>query len=94
VQEALTNTLKHGGPGASATVRLRYLPERVELVIEDDGAGQRGAGLVGGQPGAGRGLSGMRQRVQAFGGDVQSGPRSPSGWRVAAQLRLEEKAAT
>jgi signal transduction histidine kinase len=87
VQEALTNTLKHAGAGSSAVVRLLYLPGEVRLDIEDDGAGASAA-----QPEtAGRGLAGMRQRVQTFGGEVQAGPRSPAGWRVSARLRLDQE---
>jgi len=86
VQEALTNTLKHGGVGTRASVRLRYLPGELRVDIDDDGAG---ADAPAPQT-AGRGLAGMRERVHAFGGQVDSGPRSPSGWRVSAQLRLEE----
>jgi len=86
VQEALTNTLKHGGAAAAAVVSLSYLPGQLRVDIEDDGAGARAV-----QPGtAGRGLTGMRQRVKAFGGDVQAGPRSPAGWRVSARLRLDQ----
>ncbi len=86
VQEALTNTLKHAGAGASAVVRLWYLPGELRLVVEDDGAGASAP-----QPDtAGRGLAGMRQRVQTFGGEVQAGPRSPAGWRVSAHLRLDQ----
>ncbi len=87
VQEALTNTLKHGGADASAVVRLLYLPGEVRLDIEDDGAGASAP-----QPEtAGRGLAGMRQRAQTFGGEVQAGPRSPAGWRVSARLRLDQE---
>ena len=87
IQEALTNTLKHAGAGASAVVRLAYLPGEVRLDIEDDGAGIRAL-----QPAtSGRGLDGMRQRVQTFGGEVQAGPRSPAGWRVSAQLQLDQE---
>ena len=39
VQEALTNTMKHGGGNTHATVRLRYLPGELLVDIEDDGAG-------------------------------------------------------
>ena len=86
IQEALTNTLKHGGPGASAVVRLAYVPGEVRLDIDDDGAGPAAA-----QPATtGHGLVGMRQRVQTFGGQVQAGPRSPAGWRVSARLRLDQ----
>src|SRR6266511_767970 len=38
VQEALTNTLKHAGPQASAQVRLRYRDDGADLEVSDDGA--------------------------------------------------------
>jgi signal transduction histidine kinase len=85
VQEALTNTLKHGGAGAAATVRLVRTTAQLTIDIEDDGAGPRAPAPVG----VGSGLVGMRERVQAFGGDVRSGPRGHSGWHVSAQLRLD-----
>jgi signal transduction histidine kinase len=85
VQEALTNTLKHGGTGARATVRLRYLPGELRVDIDDDGAGATAPtpASVGG------GLIGMQERVHAYGGDVQAGPRQPGGWKVSARLRLD-----
>jgi signal transduction histidine kinase len=86
VQEALTNTLKHGGADAHAKVRLRYLPGELLVNVDDDGAGAaaQAPSEVGG------GLVGMRERVHAYGGDVQAGPRQPVGWSVAARLCLEE----
>ena len=86
VQEALTNTLKHAGPGTHADVRLTYLPGELQVVIDDDGLGP--AALPA--PNAGRGLTGMNERVHAFGGEVRSGPRSPRGWRVRARLVLDQ----
>jgi signal transduction histidine kinase len=85
VQEALTNTLKHGGPGARASVRLRYLPGELLVDIDDDGAGATAPETAG----IGSGLLGMRERVHAYGGDVRAGPRSPGGWQVSARLRLD-----
>jgi signal transduction histidine kinase len=85
VQEALTNTLKHGGPGARASVRLRYLPGELLVDIDDDGAGATAPATAG----VGSGLLGMRERVHAYGGDVQAGPRGPGGWQVSARLRLD-----
>jgi signal transduction histidine kinase len=85
VQEALTNTLKHGGPGARASVRLRYLPGELLVDIDDDGAGATAAETAG----IGSGLLGMRERVHAYGGDVRAGPRPPRGWQVSARLRLD-----
>jgi signal transduction histidine kinase len=80
VQEALTNTLKHAGPGVHATVRLRYDEGGVEVEVTDDGVGGPLA-AAGGQ-----GLSGMRERAAVYGGAVEAGPRMGGGWRVHARL--------
>jgi signal transduction histidine kinase len=82
IQEALTNTMKHAGPRASAAVRLRVALGEVRVDIEDDGAG--GKTKVGA---AGGGLTGMRERIRAFGGELDCGPRDPQGWRVSARIR-------
>jgi signal transduction histidine kinase len=84
VQEALTNTLKHAGPHATAYVRMRYEADEVCVEIADDGLGTAGAM----PPGDGRGLAGMRERIEAFGGHSQSGPRTPRGWLVSARVPL------
>jgi signal transduction histidine kinase len=81
VQEALTNTMKHAGPGASAAVRLELAPGEVRVEVKDDGLGSAAAGRA-----PGGGLTGMAQRVSAFGGDLTCGPCQPHGWRVAARL--------
>jgi signal transduction histidine kinase len=82
VQEALTNTMKHAGPRASAAVRLQVSSGEVSVDIEDDGAGgMTAAGAAGG------GLTGMRERIRAFGGELDCGPRDPQGWRVSARIR-------
>jgi signal transduction histidine kinase len=86
VQEALTNSLRHGGPGTRATVRLRYLPGELHVEIEDDGAGATASSPVG----VGGGLVGMQERVHAYGGDVWSAPRKPVGWQVAARLPVDD----
>ena len=90
VQESLTNTMKHAGPGATATVRIRYGRGEVCVEVADDG---NGGASVGGPPDRstpGRGLVGMRERVDAFAGDVRSGPRTPRGFLVTARLSLAE----
>ncbi len=81
VQEALTNTMKHAGPRANAAVRLQLNPAEVRVEVEDDGTG----GIA--EPGAGGGLTGMRERISASGGELDFGPRHPRGWRVSARLR-------
>ena len=84
VQEALTNTMKHAGNGATAAVRVRYTTDKILIDVQDDGTGSPAVAATGA-----RGLVGMRERVAAFGGCVSAGPRSPHGWSVSAQLRLD-----
>ena len=86
IQEALTNTLKHGGADAHASVRVTYLPDELRLDVVDDGAGAT-APTPGG---VGGGLTGMRERVHAYGGNITAGPGRSSGWHVSARLRLDE----
>jgi signal transduction histidine kinase len=80
VQEALTNTLKHGhARSASVTVRLN---ERAALDIEvsDDGRGPTAGYLPG------RGLLGIAERVAAFGGTLEHGGGEQGGFRLRAVL--------
>ncbi|MFJ1957614.1 sensor histidine kinase [Streptomyces microflavus] len=89
VQEALTNTRKHGGPDAGASVRLVYFDDGLGLLVEDDG---RGAAHElyedGGADGAGHGMIGMRERVGMVGGTLDAGPRPGGGFRISALLPL------
>jgi signal transduction histidine kinase len=80
-QEALTNVLKHAGPGAAASVALRWEPDRVTLVVRDDGSG---AGASG--DGSGRGLVGMRERVEPRGGTLRAGRHPDGGFEVRAEI--------
>jgi signal transduction histidine kinase len=86
VQEALTNTLKHGGTGARASVRLSFLPGQLQVDVNDDGAGNS----VPPHPAGGSGLLGMQERIRAYGGHMQAGPRQPEGWAVSARLQIED----
>jgi signal transduction histidine kinase len=83
VQEALTNTVRHAGPGASADVRLNYQPGALEVEVTDDGAAT--TALVP-PPAAGHGLIGMRERAAMFGGTLTAGPQPAGGYCVRAQL--------
>ena len=79
--------MKHAGPGANAAVRLQFGTDEVRVEVEDDGLGSDG------KPRApGGGLTGMRDRVGAFGGELDCGPRQPRGWRVTARLHLDAAA--
>ncbi|MEU1791568.1 histidine kinase [Streptomyces sparsogenes] len=84
VQEALTNTLKHAGPHASAELALAHTPHGVDLRITDTGLG-----TAPGLPDGGQGLAGMRQRAALYGGTLEAGPLPSGGWRVHAHLPAE-----
>jgi signal transduction histidine kinase len=93
VQEALTNTLKHGGNYVHADVAVRYLNDDVELTIRDDGRGAAAhvpAANGTGPELTGHGLTGMRERVAALGGELRTGPRPGGGYEVWARLPLPD----
>jgi signal transduction histidine kinase len=83
VQEALTNTLKHAGPGAAAQVRLEFGPDRLRVEVADDGAG-----LTDGADGRGNGLRGIAERVAMLGGTLEIGGADRRGFRLCATLPL------
>ncbi|MGW6908135.1 sensor histidine kinase [Streptomyces sp. NPDC054940] len=90
VQESLTNTLKHAGPGASAEVTVAVEAREVRIRVSDTGA-PPGA-LPRPEPAArtddaGHGLVGIRQRAAMYGGTVVIGPRDTGhGWLVDVVL--------
>ena len=87
VQEALTNALKHAGPGARATVTLTWSEGSLEVLVVDSGG--RGSGTVG----TGHGLLGMRERVAMVGGTVSARPRPDGGFAVRASIPRAKVAA-
>ncbi|MDT0476920.1 sensor histidine kinase [Streptomyces sp. DSM 41014] len=90
VQEALTNTRKHGGPNTGASVRLVYFDDGLGLLVEDDGKGApHELYEEGGPDGQGHGLIGMRERVGMVGGTLDAGPRPGGGFRISALLPLK-----
>ena len=84
VQEALTNALKHAGE-ASATVRVVYRPDSLELEIADNGAGTAAAALV---ESGGHGLVGMRERVALYGGRFEAAREAAGGFAVRVALPI------
>jgi len=89
VQESLTNALRHAGPAATMTLRLRYTADHVSIEASDNGGVRTSS--AGPRPG-GHGLIGMRERVAVHGGDLVVGPRPGGGWRVAATVPLARAA--
>ena len=81
VQEALTNTLKYAGP-ARACVTIRWSPAELLVEVANDGGSTQSAAT-------GFGLAGMRERLELYGGRLDSGPRPEGGYLVSAHLPLE-----
>jgi signal transduction histidine kinase len=86
VQEALTNVLKHAGE-SHARVLLRFDEDALEVEVFDDGLGPLRDGTTLG----GHGLIGMRERVELFGGSLETGPRPGGGFEVRARLPVAEE---
>ena len=87
VQEALTNAVRHAGPGR-ARVLVRYGERDLELTVRDEGGGGAAAPAGGPPTRSGQGLVGMRERVSLFGGELHAGPGPDGGFTVAARLPL------
>lgn len=92
-QESLTNARKHGGPHISATVRLRYLDDAVEVEISNTSRSTKAAGQRAGrrssqlnQLGAGLGILGMRERVATDGGELHTSVPERGGFVVRARV--------
>jgi signal transduction histidine kinase len=86
VQEALTNAARHGGAD-NLWLRMHRDGDQLQLSLLDDGRGAGGALRFG------NGLTGMRERLQALGGELQVDAGSPRGVRLSAWLPLAAVAA-
>jgi signal transduction histidine kinase len=98
-QEALANVARHA-QARHAVVRLRCMPEWVELTIEDDGIGMIPAvGLPADiESAAGRyGIRGMHERMAGLGGRLVVQPGATAGFgigtAVTARLPIHGQAA-
>jgi signal transduction histidine kinase len=85
VQEALTNVVRHAG-GAGAIVIVRFETDALVVEVIDAGGGTPIAPTTGR---VGRGLVGVRERVQVLGGSLEAGPLAEGGFRVAARLPVD-----
>ncbi len=90
IQEALTNTLKHGGPDAGAELRVTVehtaseaTPELV-VDVRDDGAGADAP-----SDGSGSGILGMSERARLYGG-VLNASAEQGGYRLTARFPLRK----
>ncbi|MGW2225569.1 sensor histidine kinase [Streptomyces formicae] len=81
VQEALSNSLRHA-PGASARVEVGYVLGGLGLRIVNGPA----KGLVKPSPGAGHGITGMRERVTMLDGEMTAETTAEGGYEVTVFL--------
>jgi signal transduction histidine kinase/streptogramin lyase len=83
VKEALNNVVKHSR-ATEASLRLALEADRLELVIQDDGAGF--------DPGIAKfsrnGLSNMRERIAEIGGQLEIFSQPQKGTRISLQVPL------
>ncbi len=83
VQEALSNSLRHA-PGASARVEIGYVLGGLGVRVVN--GPMPAPSLVKPSPGAGHGITGMRERVAMLNGEMTAGPTEDGGYEVAVFL--------
>ncbi|MEV7146052.1 histidine kinase [Streptomyces sp. NPDC093084] len=83
VQEALSNSLRHA-PGAQARVEIGYVIGGLGLRVVN-GPPPRPA-LLKPSPGAGHGITGMRERVSMLNGAMTAAPTAEGGYEVTVFL--------
>jgi signal transduction histidine kinase len=81
IQEALSNSMRHS-PGSTARVEISYVLGGIGLRIVN-GAPTMG---VPPSPGAGHGITGMRERVAMLGGEMTAGPAGDGGYETAVYI--------
>jgi two-component system sensor histidine kinase UhpB len=79
-QEALTNVARHSGSSSARLCLERSGPDRVSLVVDDDGRGLSAEAAAGG------GMQGMAERASTVEAALTIGNRNG---RPGAQIRLD-----
>ncbi len=96
LQESITNVIRHVGP-TRVTVALNPGIDVLEIRVTDEGrrtgSGDNSADRPSGNgtdtsAKAGRGILGMRERVQVLGGELDAKPTPGGGFEVTARLPL------
>ncbi len=93
VQESLTNALRYGKGVRSVRVKVQVELPDVRITVVNDGSTALEQNRTGGfSLGAGKGISGMKERAALYRGSVEAGPNDVGGWTVRAHLRWEPQA--
>ncbi|MEU4192636.1 histidine kinase [Kribbella sp. NPDC026611] len=80
VQESLTNALRYA-PGAAVRICVAGSGRGVTVTVDNDSSTRERPPLSG----TGRGLTGLRDRIQDLNGHLTAGP-TPTGWQVRATM--------
>lgn len=81
VQEALTNALKYAH-GIRTSVRVRHGEKEISVEVSTEALGPRAVSPGG----SGRGLAGLRERVDVLGGEFSAGTGAGGGFVVRARI--------
>jgi signal transduction histidine kinase len=87
-QEALTNVLKHRGPG-NVWFALSHSPNEVTLTIEDNGSPNEISRRSEDSYQSGFGLINMAERARSAGGVLATKGSLRGGWRIEATFPME-----
>ncbi|MFD8982173.1 sensor histidine kinase [Streptomyces sp. NPDC059564] len=86
IQEALSNSLRHA-PGAVAGVEVSYVLGGLGIRVVNGPA----VGDVPPSPGAGHGITGMRERVAMLEGEMTAGESASGGYEVAVFIPVRSR---
>jgi len=89
-QEGVNNIIKHAG-AREATVELYRVEDMIVLVVEDDGSGFDTGKLDQKAGEGGFGLISMRERVNAFDGDLSINSNKGTGTEIIAELPCRKR---
>lgn len=90
VQEALTNALKHAH-GSRTVVAVDQCQDDLIVEVSTEPALPTGQVAVQAPAGAGRGLAGLRERLDTSAGELDAGPRPDGGFVVRARIPLASR---
>ncbi|MEW2554311.1 sensor histidine kinase [Streptomyces zhihengii] len=89
IQEALSNALRHA-PGSTARVEVSYVLGGIGLRVVNTAP----RGTVKPSPGAGHGITGMRERVTMLNGVMTAEPTAEGGYEVTAFIPVAPASVT
>jgi signal transduction histidine kinase len=85
IQEALTNVVKHAN-ASRVDLSAEEGEGEVKIVVRDDGDG-----FDPDSPTGGRGLTGMRERIELFGGEISVDSKPGAGSEISARVPLGKR---